>query len=375
MNWTKKKSTLIFSAFALALLALPASAGAACNWTIAGTKDPCPSSMTDSDFSKCQGERPAQERVGNEYIYYYCCCDNAESLKVKAEAAAVATKLMASTPEEPRFNIPELQIEIPGMERFTELNCAEGENCEVPWIAQYISGLYKYGFSIAGILATIMLMAAGLLWTVSAGDASRITQAKNMMVGSITGLIILGASYLILQQVNPELVNLQSIDVSVIKGIEIPEPEDAAAFTARCKPTDSGNCAAEKMSIFGDKAQEASAICMAESSGRADIHNSLTRCKGGEYAVIGLFQFNLSANYFTDANGTKLECNKAFDKAWTNSSPTCKVIDDDLYEKCKAAASNPELSIKNAKRLLDEWAKNGKDDWGPWEANTKFCHF
>lgn len=375
MNRIKKKPVLIFSAFVLALLILPISANAACSWTIADAKNPCTSSMTDSDFSKCQGERPPAQMVGSQYINYYCCCDNAKSLKVKAEAAAVANKLIADTPQEPRFNIPELQIEIPGMERFTELDCKEGENCEVPWIAQYISGLYKYGFSIAGILATIILMAAGLLWTVSAGDASRITQAKNMMIGSITGLIILGASYLILQQINPELVNLQSIGVSIVKGIEIPEPEDKAAFTEKCKPTDSGNCAVEKMAIFGDKAQEASAICMAESSGRADIHNSLTRCKGGEYAVIGLFQFNLSANYFTDANGTKLECNKAFDKPWTNSSPSCEVKDKDLYEKCKTAASNPELSIKNAKRLLDEWVKDGKDDWGPWEANTKFCNF
>lgn len=369
MNRLKNRSALIFGALAIALLALPTSAGAACSWTIAGTKSVCPSSMTDSAESKCQGERPAPQLVGSHYLSYYCCCDNEESLKVKAEAKAVATKLLAETPQEPRFNIPELQINIPGMERFTELNCQEGETCEVPWIAQYVSGLYKYGFSIAGILAAIMLMAAGILWTVSAGDASRITQAKNMMVGSLTGLIILGSSYLILKQINPALVNLEAIGVSVIKGIEIPEPEDKAAFAEKCKPTNEGNCAVDKMSIFGAKAQEASGICMAESSGNAAAYNSLTRCTGGEYAVWGLFQFNLSAHFFTDENGKTLKCKEAFNKTWTNSSPTCKVTNKALYDQCVKAAINPELSIKNAKNLM------GSSGWGPWEANSKFCNF
>jgi 3D (Asp-Asp-Asp) domain-containing protein len=63
-------------------------------------------------------------------------------------------------------------------------------------------------------------MGGGLLWLISGGDASRISQAKELIIGSITGLVILSASYIILLQVNPNLVNLKSIALTYIPKIE-----------------------------------------------------------------------------------------------------------------------------------------------------------
>ena len=86
----------------------------------------------------------------------------------------------------------------------------------MPWIGEYITGIYNYGVNIAGILAAIMLMAGGLLWLVSGGDAGRITQAKELIIGSVTGLIILAGSYIILIQIDPNLVKFAPLNIGTI---------------------------------------------------------------------------------------------------------------------------------------------------------------
>ena len=58
----------------------------------------------------------------------------------------------------------DLQITIPGMKRFTEpFTCPspnEDKTC-IPWIGEYISGIYKYAIGIVGILAAVILMFGG----------------------------------------------------------------------------------------------------------------------------------------------------------------------------------------------------------------------
>lgn len=308
--------------------------------------------------NKCTTTKPQAGLVAGGYETARCCC---------------STPAPVVTPEAPKFVMPQWQVKIPTV-NLTEPNCSLKEDgtyyCEVPWLGQYIVGLYNYGLSVAGILAAIMLMAGGVIWLISGGDASKVGQAKELIIGSITGLVILSASYILLTQINPELANFKPLGIGVIGSI--PLPEDTAAFSANCTPQTSGNCSVSNMTQFGDKASEASAICNAESGGNAEIYNALTKCTGGEYAVWGLFQFNLSDNGdFIDAGGTSLNCRKAFNKAWTNKSPSCTVVDTALYNKCVTAAKDPAVSIKNAYRLKAA----AHNTWGPWEANAKWCHF
>ena len=83
-------------------------------------------------------------------------------------------------------------------------------------IAKYIVAIYKYGISVGAILATVVIMAAGLIWLTSGGSQEKIGQAKNYISGSIIGLVILFGSYILLNTINPELVNF---NVSSIKPI------------------------------------------------------------------------------------------------------------------------------------------------------------
>ena len=261
-----------------------------------------------------------------------------------------------------------LQIEIPGMKKFTEARKCENDESKlcVNWIAEYIAGIYNYAIGIVGILATVVLMVGGIVWLTAGGNPTRIGEAKAYIGASLSGLIIALSSYMILYQVNPKLVGFSGLRMEIV----IPAPADGKAFAEKCKPTDSGPCAVANMSGFGNRAKQASAICMAESGGVAAIKNVTTKCSNGDYyAVWGLFQFNLSANRF-DNGSEVLDCPSAFgNKAWVNSSPNCTVTDPILYQKCVTAASTAALSIMNAQKLVS--AKS----WGPWEANSKWCKF
>ena len=270
---------------------------------------------------KCSGTQPSGSSSMFSSTRYLCCCADAASTVV--------------TEKKPKFEIPVPEVDIPTV-KLTAVDCVADDtgkyNCAIPWIGEYINGVYQYGINIVGILAAIMLMAGGLLWLISGGDSSKITQAKDIIIGSITGMIILMASYIILTQVNPDLVKMKSISTGYIVKDTTPLPENTGEFAAKCKPTDTGNCAISNMSGFGSRATQASAICMAESGGNAGAYNSLTKCAGGEYAVWGLFQFNLSANRFIDENNNTLDCPKAYNKTWTNDSPTCAVVNKELYD-------------------------------------------
>ncbi len=128
---------------------------------------------------------------------------------------------------EPRFKIPEFQVKMPPNIKLSAVSCIVVEGgrteCSVPWIAEYIQGMYQYSVGIAGILAAIVLMAGGLIWLVSAGNASRISQAKSLISGSLIGLMLLFGSYLILYQINPDLIKLKSLKIDVIDNLSCSE--------------------------------------------------------------------------------------------------------------------------------------------------------
>jgi hypothetical protein len=81
------------------------------------------------------------------------------------------------------------QIQIPGTDFASELNLTGDSGTY--YIARYVMAIYQYGVSISAILATVVLMAAGLMWLTSGGSQEKIGQAKNMISGSIIGLVLL----------------------------------------------------------------------------------------------------------------------------------------------------------------------------------------
>jgi len=88
-------------------------------------------------------------------------------------------------------------------------------------IAQFIAFIYQYGIQIAGLLAIIMIIVAGVQWIISGGNTDSIAKAKKRIYGSIIGLILIATSYTILNVINPNLVNLRPPNVWMINTIGI----------------------------------------------------------------------------------------------------------------------------------------------------------
>lgn len=57
--------------------------------------------------------------------------------------------------------------------------------------------IVNFVYYIAGIVAVIVIIIAGIMYSTSLGDAGRITRAKNMILYSVIGLVILLAAFAI----------------------------------------------------------------------------------------------------------------------------------------------------------------------------------
>lgn len=71
----------------------------------------------------------------------------------------------------------------------------------------YLDNLYKFGISITGILAVFMIALGAFSYIVtSAGNSSKMMNAKEMINNALIGLVIVLTAYLFLYVINPDLV-------------------------------------------------------------------------------------------------------------------------------------------------------------------------
>ncbi|MGI5827120.1 MAG: hypothetical protein ACOX6C_01610 [Patescibacteria group bacterium] len=242
--------TLLFLGISF-FIALPAQADV-CVWTraerISGTPGAVGSVITPGSNDRfvcpgntvngtaCVGDKPT------EGAYTYLCCCTKEQAPLR----------------EPKFTNPSdtWQVEIPGLERLSEVDCSNGV-CKIPWISEYSFGLYSFALNIASILAVLILMAAGVIWIVSGGDQGKIATAKNMITGSVTGLILLVSANLILSFINPDLVKLKSLEIAYIEPLEINPDTDVTELgeAAQAANPYQDACAASKKGDYS--------LCMA----------------------------------------------------------------------------------------------------------------
>ena len=149
-----------------------------------------------------------------------CCCTGEDNFIVPGDGG------IQPSDDAPKFEIPDLQVDLNGL-NFTQPTCTQDDNgeylCKVNWLGEYITWIYNYALKVAGILAAIVLMAGGVLWLISSGDASKIKQASDLIIGAVTGLVILLSSYVLLITVNPELVKFRPITMGALSNKEVTE--------------------------------------------------------------------------------------------------------------------------------------------------------
>lgn len=117
---------------------------------------------------------------------------------------------------------PVLSVPIPGVS-FGDATLSDGE-VTVPFLAQYIMGIYRFAIGAAAILASIMVVYGGFRYLLGStlGD---VKEGKEVIQNAVIGLIVLLCSYVILQSINPDLVTLRALRLNYQERLAEPEPE------------------------------------------------------------------------------------------------------------------------------------------------------
>ncbi len=80
---------------------------------------------------------------------------------------------------------------------------------KITGLGNYIRRLYTYLIGISGVVAGLIIVWAGVTWLTSGGNPEHISSAKQKMGNAFVGLFLILGSYVILQTVNPALINLR----------------------------------------------------------------------------------------------------------------------------------------------------------------------
>lgn len=78
-------------------------------------------------------------------------------------------------------------------------------------LPQLVKYMFNFAMGIGGIAAFAMLVWGGFLYLTSVGDPSKQRNARDRITSALIGLLLLLASYLLLQVVNPDLLILKPL--------------------------------------------------------------------------------------------------------------------------------------------------------------------
>ncbi len=96
------------------------------------------------------------------------------------------------------------------------LNVHIGATTEVSDIGTYINAFYSYGLGAAALIAIVLIMVGGAQYILGSGIGS-VEAGKKRIGNAVTGLVILLGAYLLLNTINPYLVNWKTIKLPKIK--------------------------------------------------------------------------------------------------------------------------------------------------------------
>lgn len=80
--------------------------------------------------------------------------------------------------------------------------------------SQFITYLFYIIIAIGSFLGVVLLIIAGLEWVSAYGDAKAINSAKKKIAAVFTGLTVLFTSYIIINTINPAILNVNIDDIS-----------------------------------------------------------------------------------------------------------------------------------------------------------------
>ena len=103
-------------------------------------------------------------------------------------------------------NAIDLNLTYPIFPGAPDINCNPGA-CKQA-LTDIVAWLYVLIVSISGLAAFVMIVWGGVQWMTSAGNPTKTSDAKDKIQKALLGLLLILASFLIIQVINPELTIL-----------------------------------------------------------------------------------------------------------------------------------------------------------------------
>lgn len=99
-------------------------------------------------------------------------------------------------------------------------------------LSDYIVTIYEWLVRAAAILAAAMITWGGFQWLSAAGESKRVEEGKKTMHNALIGLVLALGSYTLLWAINPDLVGVGKLDLSLIaaKQVLISPPDGVCCY-------------------------------------------------------------------------------------------------------------------------------------------------
>lgn len=98
------------------------------------------------------------------------------------------------------------EVIIPGSEPVFDGGLLRGR---VGDLAGYLGIIYNFLISIVGVVAGVFILVGGFQYVTAGGDAARVTSAKQRISSALIGFVLALSSFVLLNTINPQLVNLK----------------------------------------------------------------------------------------------------------------------------------------------------------------------
>lgn len=113
------------------------------------------------------------------------------------------------------------------LEKIPGFTSTDGSN-----LPEYIKALYGVALAVIVLSALFMLSVGGFMYLTSAGNTSAMGSAKSVIFDSLIGLIIALTAWLLLNVINPDLVNITLRGISTVSPLPPGAPTPAAPVPA-----------------------------------------------------------------------------------------------------------------------------------------------
>ncbi len=146
-----------------------------------------------------------------------------------------------------------VNVGIPGTKFGPDQTVTVGPNT----LGDLVRAFYKFSVPLAGVVAIVIILAAGLTRIVAGGDSSRVEFSGELMWAGIIGLGIVLISWVILNTINPDLVNPQPIAPEVVKKINARPPPSVTLTVAPRDRSDPAAAANDRNRLY----QQGRGVC------------------------------------------------------------------------------------------------------------------